>query len=138
MNFANALSNVNFIAVLVAAAATFVLGGLWYSPFVLGKAWMAENGFTEESMGQGNMAVIFATALVLFLVAATSLAMFLGPETDLATGLSIGLIVGVTYVAAATGVTYLFERKSLKLYLINAGYQVLAFTLMGAMIGAVT
>ena len=48
------------------------------------------------------------------------------------------MIVGLTYVATATGVTYLFERKSLKLYGINAGYQVLAFTLMGAIIGAVT
>ena len=136
MDFAGALSNVNVIAVLVAAAATFVLGGLWYSPFVLGKPWMAENGFTADNMGQANMPLVFASAFVLFLVAATSLAMFLGPEADLAGGASIGLIVGVTYVASATGVTYLFERKSLRLYGINAGYQVLAFTLMGAVVGA--
>ena len=138
MDFGSALNNVSWIAVLAGAAATFVLGGLWYSPFLFGKPWMAENGFTEETMGQGNMAVIFATALVLFLVAAASLAMFLGPNTDFGTGLTIGLIVGLTYVATATGVTYLFERKSLQLYAINAGYQVLAFTLMGAIIGAVT
>ncbi len=138
MDYSGALSNLNPMAVLLAALATFVLGGLWYSPFVLGKPWMKENGFTQENMGQGNMALIFATAFVLFLVAATSLAMLLGPETNLTAGLSIGLIVGATYVATATGVTYLFERKSLLLYLINAGYQVVAFTLMGAIIGGVT
>ena len=136
MDFAEAFGNVNFIAVLVAAVATFALGGLWYSPFLLGKPWMAENGFTEQTMGQGNMALVFGVAFVLYLIAAVSLAMFLGPVVEMAFGLQIGLIVGVTYVATATGVTYLFERKSVKLYLINGGYQVLAFALMGAIIGA--
>ena len=138
MDFAGAFSNANLLGVLVAAGATFVLGGLWYSPFVLGKPWMAENGFTEENMGEGNMAVIFATALVLMLVAALSMAMFIGPDAGLGLGLTIGLTVGITYVAVATGVTYLFERKSLKLYFINAGYQVAAFTLMGAIVGAMS
>ena len=138
MDFGTALANVDLIAVLVAALATFVLGGLWYSPFMLGKPWMVENGFNEDTMGEANMPMVFATAFALFLLAAISLAMFLGPDANLAMGVGIGLIVGITYVATATGVTYLFERKSLKLYCINAGYQVLAFTLMGAVIGALT
>jgi hypothetical protein len=36
----------------------------------------------------------------------------------------------------ALGVTYLFEHRSLKLFLINAGYQVVTFTVMGAILGA--
>jgi len=39
-------------------------------------------------------------------------------------------------VALSFGVTYLFERKSFGLFLINAGYHGLAFTLMGAILGA--
>ena len=34
-------------------------------------------------------------------------------------------------MAASFGINYLFERKSLKLFLINAGYHTLQFTLIG-------
>jgi hypothetical protein len=49
----------NIWAVLVSALSTFLIGGLWYSPALFGKAWMRENGFTEESMKGTNMAKIF-------------------------------------------------------------------------------
>ena len=40
-----------------------------------------------------------------------------------------------TWVAMSLGVIYLVEQRSLKLWLINSGYQVLAYTLMGGLIG---
>jgi len=51
-------------------------------------------------------------------------------------GATAGLMAGLFWVATAMGITYLFERKSLKLYLINAGYHVVTFTLMGLILGA--
>jgi hypothetical protein len=39
------------------------------------------------------------------------------------------------YVAAAFGITCLFEFRSLKLWAINAGYQVVVFSVMGAILG---
>ena len=41
------LSGLNWLAILVATVAAFVLGGLWYGP-LFGKAWMAALGKTEE------------------------------------------------------------------------------------------
>jgi hypothetical protein len=41
-----------------------------------------------------------------------------------------------TFVAMAFGITYLFESRPLKLWLINAGYQTVVFTIMGAILGA--
>ena len=40
----------NYLAIIVAALSTFLIGGLWYSPAAFGKLWMKENGFTEEGM----------------------------------------------------------------------------------------
>ena len=57
-------TSVNYFAVLVAALVTFVIGGIWYSPAVFGKAWMQENGFTEESLKNRNMAKIFGLSFV--------------------------------------------------------------------------
>lgn len=130
------MPQVNWLAVIVAALSTFLIGGLWYSPAVFGKAWMKENGFTEESMKGGNLVKIFGLAFVLGLVASINLAMFLGAETDATMGAFYGFLAGFGWVATFVGTHYLFERKSFKLFLINAGYSIVALTVMGVIIGA--
>jgi hypothetical protein len=127
----------NYWAVLVAALSTFLIGGLWYSPAVLGKAWMRENGFTEEDMKKkGGMGKIFGLAFFLNLVAAINLAMFMGPEDDPGMGALWGFLAGFGWVATFVGTHYLFERKSFTLFLINAGYSVVALTVMGVILAA--
>ncbi|MGE0772608.1 MAG: DUF1761 domain-containing protein [Cyclobacteriaceae bacterium] len=130
------MSYLNIWAILVAAVSTFLIGGLWYSPAVFGKAWMKENGFTEESLKGGNMAKIFGLAFFLGLIAAINLAMFIGPDADVSFGAFAGFAAGFGWVATFVGTHYLFERKSFKLFLINAGYSVVALTVMGIIIGA--
>lgn len=126
----------NYWAILVAALSTFMIGGLWYSPALFGKAWMRENGFTEESLKNANMAKIFGLSFLLGLVAAINLAMFLGPGIGVGMGAAYGLAAGFGWVAMFLGTNYLFERKSFTLFLINAGYSTVALTVMGAIIGA--
>lgn len=134
MNFGEAFETINYLAVLVAALSAFVIGGLWYS-VLFTKQWMHENGFTQEKLAQGNMGMIFGGSFALSLLISIGFVWFLGPERDAASGAWTGFAVGVLWVAAAMGITYLFERKSLKLFLINAGYHVLTFTLIGLIIG---
>lgn len=124
----------NYLAIVVAALSTFLIGGLWYSPAVFGKIWMKENGFTEERLKGGNMAMIFGLAFVLGLIAAINLAMFMGPENDPAMGALWGFLAGAGWVATFVGTHYLFERRSFKLFLINAGYSIVALTIMGVII----
>jgi hypothetical protein len=124
----------NIWAVLVAALSTFLIGGLWYSPAVFGKAWMRENGFTEESMKNSNMVKIFGLAFILGLIAAVNLAMFMGPENRPEMGAFWGFLAGFGWVATFVGTHYLFERRSFTLFLINAGYSVVALTLMGVIL----
>jgi hypothetical protein len=126
----------NIWAVLVAALSTFLIGGLWYSPALFGKAWMRENGFTEESMKGANMTKIFGLAFLLGIIAAINLAMFMGPEDDPAMGAMWGFLAGFGWVATFVGTHYLFERRSLKLFLINAGYSIVSLTLMGMILAA--
>ena len=127
---------INYWAILVAALSTFLIGGLWYSPALFGKAWMRENGFTEENMKGSNMTKIFGLAFLLGIVAAINLAMFMGPENNPAMGAMWGFLAGFGWVATFVGTHYLFERRSLKLFLINAGYSVVALTVMGVILAA--
>lgn len=130
------MEQLNIWAVLVAALSTFLIGGLWYSPAVFGKAWMRENGFTEESMKNANMVKIFGLAFFLALISAINLAMYMQGESRPEMGALWGFLAGFGWVATFVGTHYLFERKSFTLFLINAGYSVVALTIMGVIIAA--
>ena len=130
------MPQINYLAVALAALSAFVLGGLWYSPILFAGRWAALSGVSEEKLKSGSMAKIFGTTFVLNLVAAFVLAMFIGPAAGIKFATLAGLAVGLGWVATSFGVSYLFERRPLGLWLINAGYFTLHFTLMGAIIGA--
>jgi hypothetical protein len=126
----------NYLAILAAATSAFVLGGIWYAPGVFGRAWMQECGFTEEALKKmGGLGRIFGVSFVLELLMAFNLAAFIGPKASLAFGTFAGAAAGFGWVALSYGVTYLFERRSLRMFFINAGYHAVAFTMMGAIIG---
>ncbi len=131
------MSAINWLAVLVAALSTFLLGGLWYSPVLFGKAWMKENGFTDDDMKKGNMGMIFGLSFMWSLVMAANLAMFLNDsKTDTAWGATAGFLAGFGWVAMSIFIIGLFERRSLRYLLINAGYMTVSFVVMGLILGA--
>jgi hypothetical protein len=138
MNLAQILSAVNWLAVIAATFTAFILGAIWYSRALFGKAWMQEVGLTEEAINSANMAKTFGTTIVLQLLAAIALSALLGRGSNWMEGLHTGLWIGIFWVATAYGVTYLFEQRPLRLWLINAGYYVVLYALMGTVIGAFT
>jgi hypothetical protein len=129
-------SDINYIAVAVAAVSSFAIGGLWYSPTLFGKAWMRENGLSEEKIQNSNMAIIFGVSFLLSVIISFNLAAFLGKDAGLVWGLIAGGLAGIGWVAASLGILYLFERKSFRLFLINSGYQAVTYVVSGGIIGA--
>jgi Protein of unknown function (DUF1761) len=97
---------------------------------------MRESGVTMDRAHAVNMPKLYGTVLILNLIAAGSLAMFIGPAGTWRFGLFAGFMTGLTFVATALGVIYLFESRGLRLWLINAGYQIVIFSLMGTILGA--
>jgi len=126
----------NFLAIVTAALATFAVGGLWYSPILFARPWMRECGLSEQQARTAPMGRIFGLSALAALVMATNLAAFLGGKATLTFGLAAGAATGVGWVAMSLGVTYLFEQRSLRLWLIDSGYQVVTYTLMGGILGA--
>ena len=129
------MPHVNWLAVLAAALSSFVLGGLWYSA-LFAKAWQAAAGVSDEAMRGGNKALMFGGALLLSLIQSVVFAFFEGPTATVAFGAAIGFAAGLCWVAAGLAMTYIFERRSLKLLAINGGYATLQFTLIGTILGA--
>jgi hypothetical protein len=129
------MPHVNWLAVLAAAAASFVLGGAWYSG-LFAKPWQAAAGVSDEQMRGGNKPAMFSVAFLLALVQSAVFAMFLGPNVTLMFGIGAGFAAGLGWVATGLAMTYVFEKRSVTLGLINGGYATLQFTLIGAILGA--
>ena len=127
----------NWMAIVVAAASAFVIGGLWYGP-LFGKAWQSLSGLSDDEIQQGHPAKVYGGALVLNLVAAFGMGMVLQlhPSPDLASGFNVGVLIGLAFVATSFGINYLFAMKPLRLYLIDAGYLVVLMAIMGTILGA--
>lgn len=120
-------------AVLAAAVSAFALGGVWYGP-LFKRAWCREAGIDMDASTR-HPAIVFGTAFVAALVAAFALAWFLGPRPEIHAAVHAGLMVGLAFVATSFGINYAFAGRSLKLWLIDAGYHVLQFALYGVILG---
>ncbi|MFY8327439.1 DUF1761 domain-containing protein [Pseudoalteromonas sp. ZZD1] len=128
-------SQVNFFAVFIAALSSFALGGIWYSPLLFQRIWMEACGLTELDLKTINPKRVFIGSFLLSFFIALSLSLFVGPAPSLGVSVGAAFIIGVCWVSSAYGITYLFEQRPLKLFMVNSGYHILQFTLMGLVLG---
>jgi hypothetical protein len=126
-------SQVNHLAALAAAVSAFVLGGLWYSPMLFGRIWAREAGVDMQKTG--HPAKVFGGAFVMALIASYLMATLLGNAPSLHQGLHLGLLVGAGFVATSFGINYLFAQRTFTLWLIDGGYHIGQFVLVGLILG---
>src|SRR5205085_87969 len=106
------MGNINWLAVLVAGISAFVVGGIWYSPGLFGKAWMKQNSLTEDDIKASSKGRTFGWSLILILIMSVNLAMFLAdPKTDFTWGMTAGFLAGI-WVFCGIAVTSMFELRS--------------------------
>ena len=133
------MPQVNYVAVLVAAFAAFMLGPIWYSPLMFVKPWMAENKVDVEThkANAPPMGPLLAIAFICALITAYAMAVLLVPlqHHSLEIGLRRGFASGVCFVATAFAVSYAFERKTMRHWMINGGFYIAQMTLIGAILG---
>ncbi|WP_020591246.1 DUF1761 domain-containing protein [Kiloniella laminariae] len=126
------LSEINWFAVLTGTLAAYAFGALWYSPLLFLRSWsLAANLNDKLSPGP----VVFASGFLLTLLAATALAVLLGPAPQLWDSLILSLLCGGALICSSIGVNYLFAGRSLRLWLIDGGFQIGRFLLIGLALG---
>ncbi len=117
---------VNYLAVLVAALASMVIGFLWYSPVLFGKPWTKLMGWSEKQMKEksSQMGPAYLIMLVSSLVMAYVLAhlvSYLGVKVW-QDALMLAFWTWLGFIATTGLSSVLWEGKPVKLYLINVGY----------------
>lgn len=133
---------INYLAVLVAAIASIVLGFLWFGP-VFGKAWIKQMGFSQADIEKGkkqgmamNYALMSLGSLVMAYVLAHSLVFanaFLN-TSGVGAGLQAGLWNWLGFMAPVIMGDQLWGGKPWKLFPITGGYYLVSLCLMGVIL----
>jgi dipeptide/tripeptide permease len=139
MDWLSHVSQINWLAVLLAFAATMAIGFVWYMPAVLGNRWMAAIGKTEDELknisgGAGIwLPMMVASALTAILLAV--LISKLGLDNPLA-GAGFALVVGLVFRAGGHLIHNGFAGRPAAVTLIDSGHDLVAMAVSGAIIGA--
>lgn len=132
------LTDINFLAVIVAAIVNMALGYAWYGP-LFGKQWMKLTGRTKESIEKDKkgLPMVMGTMFVGALVMACILAEFISLTNSqgAVAGAMIGFWAWLGFVATTMLQDVLYEKKNKNLAAINLGYNLTALVINGAIIG---
>lgn len=121
------LNNINWLAVFVAALAYFFLGAIWYSKLLFANRWIAllKIDVNAPDAKKGVAPIMIGSLICMFLIS-TGLAILID-RMDLVgwqSGLKLGALTGVGFSAMSISINYLYEKKPVSLFLINAGYAI--------------
>ena len=136
------LGSLNYWAILVAVVFNQALGAAWYS--ALAKPWMAEAGLTADDMEsmkgtprQWYPYVLAAVAAIVFTLGLALLAQGLGADSA-GEGLGLGLLAAIGFIFTSNAINYAFEGRSLTLFLINGGYPLVSYSVIGILLATWT
>jgi len=124
---------VSWIAIVVAAVVRFAIGAIWYAPQVFGKQWQEADGIKgNPAQMPGALAVQALAGLVMAYVLARVIGHY--SAENLIAGAFIGFMMWLGFVATILLPTVMFEKRSMNLFYIVAGYQLVSLAVMGAII----
>jgi len=127
-----------YLELLLAALAAFLLGFAWYTA-LFGKAWQSLTGVTDEQ-AQSGIAVTHGTAFLMMVVIAFGINYVINlhpiEEQTFVHGAFHGALSCLLYALPLVVVHYMYQKKPFKLILIDGGYALAFFALIGGVLAA--
>ena len=127
------LGAINYVAAAVSAVVLMALGFAWYAPFLFGKAWMAALGKTEEEMRAAGPSPALVAALAEAIL--TSLVLAIVFQAAGISGVGGGIVAALVLAIAFSGTSIVsngaFEGRPRALVLINLGYRLVSYPIVG-------
>jgi len=131
----------NYAAIVVAAVAHWIVGALWFSPWLFSDAWIRANGFTPEQLEKmGTPISSFVLTFLGPLLTAYVLALVIRYARVVTAlgGAAVGCMLAAGFVAAENLPLIVMAHRpnSTALFMIESGYAVVGCIVMGAILGA--
>ena len=126
----------NYPAVVVAAIAYWILGGIWYG-ILFNKPWMALENITMEQVKSASPVIPYIVSFLLEVLIAYSVAQLCiwRNANTAGRGASVGVLVWIGFVGPIAFMNYMFEMRPKTLFAINEFYPLAGLVLMGAILG---
>lgn len=126
----------NYLAIIVSMIISLVLGSLWYSPLLFGKAWIKLMGLRKEDVKKEEATKGYVLSAIGALVLAYVMSHFIDyvSATTISAGAATGFWAWLGFVATTSISSAAFEGKPLKLWAINSGYHLGQFLIVGAIL----
>ena len=130
--------DINYLAVLVAAAVHFGVGGLWYSPLLFGKLWSKlididpeKSEELKKGATRGYILTFLGSVVMAYI---TAHIVDFAHASNVAGALETGFWLWLGYIATFSLTGVAFEGKPFKLYLLNNGYQLVGLMVMSVIL----
>lgn len=131
--------DINLLAVLTSGVAAMAIGFLWYSDALFGKMWRKEAKIDMSPKPGGSemfqtFGLNFLFTLLSFYV--LSVIIYFAGYTTAYDGAITAILLWIGFVAPVQFNGVLFEKQTVRYYLINATFQLVALVTAGMIIGA--
>jgi hypothetical protein len=135
------IPEINWVAVLLAAVSSMVVGAVWYAKPVFGRRWMGLTGLTDEKVQGTAVLPLVITFVVSFFTAAVlagsaALAQHFYEGSFFLNAVLTAVILWIGFTAARMITHDLFERRNSSLTVLNLAHELVTVVVMGLVIGA--
>ena len=121
-----------YLELFLAALAAFLVGFLWYTA-LFGKVWQRETGITDEDAKSGMALTHGVAFLMMYLIAYFTYSNHIN-DGNAGHGAFHAMMSCLKFAIPLLVINYMYQKKSFVLILIDAGYAVVFFCVIGAMI----
>lgn len=128
-------ATINFGAIIVAALSSWLLGYLWYSPYLFGRRWLALVG-SDFSFKPASAKKTMLFSLGGAIVMASVLGIVTIGVESVSDGAQIGFWMWLGFVATTTLNEFIYSAKPKPwaIYYINNGYYLASLIIIGAIL----
>jgi hypothetical protein len=128
---------VNYLAIVVAAVANYVIATIWYAG-VFSNAWKKLTGITDMKPAPVNMILVFIGSLVLSYVLAHSIVFSNSyfKTGGLGGGVMSGFFSWLGYIAPVTLSTKLYEKRPWGLWVLDNSFWLISLLVMGSILSS--
>ena len=131
---------INWLAVLLAAVSSMVVGAIWYAKPVFGRRWMKLSGITDADTQKGAAVALILTFIVSFFTAAVlagsaAIAQHFYEGDFFLNVVLTSIILWIGFTASRMLTHDLFDRRPGSLTALNLGHELVTVVVMGLIIG---